>query len=231
MTAEFSFRGETLTLDAQGVLVWPRRALMAVADLHLEKGSACANAGRLVPPWDSGITLARLAAQVQRHAPRILVAVGDSFHDSGAATRLSPPDRAALADITSRTALVWVRGNHDPHPAPGIAGLCVDAFSQDGLTFRHQAAPGESGEISGHFHPKARIATRAGTIVRPCFICDADKIMLPSFGAFTGGLHVTDPAIARHFPAGAKVFLLGRDRLFRFQTPPGRLAPLPAASA
>jgi len=202
-----------------------------ISPRRLASSVAGARAGRLVPPWDSGITLSRLAALVQRHAPRLLVAVGDSFHDAGAAARLSPPDRAALADITSQTAMIWVRGNHDREAATDIAGLRVEVFRQDGLIFRHQAVPGAGGEISGHFHPKARIATRAGDIVRPCFICDADKIMLPSFGAFTGGLSVTDPAIAGHFAAGAEVFLLGRDKLFRFEWPAGRTADVPAAFA
>jgi DNA ligase-associated metallophosphoesterase len=220
MTASFLFRGEQMLLDPGGVLVWPRLSLMAVADLHLEKGSACARGGQLVPPFDSRITLHRLAALVARHAPQTLVAVGDSFHDGEASRRLSAPDLALLAGIARLTRLVWVQGNHDPLPPPGIPGSCLDRFAVSGIVFRHQALPGAAGEISGHFHPKARVETRAGGIVRPCFLCGADKIMLPSFGAYTGGLDILSPAIAAHFPAGAQAFLLGRDRLFRFDAPP-----------
>ncbi len=230
--ASITFRGETLLLDPAGVLVWPRLSLLAVADLHLEKGSACAGRGQLVPPWDSCGTLARLAELVRRHAPRTVVAVGDSFHDAHAATRLSDADAAVLASIGQAAALVWVRGNHDPLPPAGIAGHACETFAAEGLLFRHQAAsrrslPNAPGEVSGHFHPKARVATRVGEIVRPCFMTDAHRIMLPSFGAYTGGLDVRSPAIARHYPEGGRAFLLGRDRVFCFAIPPDGQAATP----
>ena len=218
----FTFRGERLLLDPAGALVWPRLGLLAVADLHLEKGSACAGRGQLVPPWDSAATLARLAGLVTRHAPRTIVAVGDSFHDAHAAARLSPADAALLATIGQAAQIVWVRGNHDPLPPAGVAGICCETFAADGLLFRHQALAsghdpsGAPGEVSGHFHPKARVSTRAGEIVRPCFMTDAARIMLPSFGAYTGGLDVRSPAIARHFIHGGQAFLLGRDKVFCF---------------
>jgi DNA ligase-associated metallophosphoesterase len=223
MTAHFTFRGETLLLDPAGVLVWPRLSLLAVADLHLEKGTACAGRGQLVPPWDSFATLTRLADAVRRHAPRTVVAVGDSFHDAHAATRLSAGDAAMLAGIGQAAQLVWVRGNHDPLPPAGVAGHACETFLTEGLLFRHQAAslplPDAPGEVSGHFHPKARVATRVGEIVRPCFMTDVHRIMLPSFGAYTGGLDVRSPAIARHYPDGGRAFLLGRDRVFCFSIP------------
>jgi len=40
--------------------------------------------------------------------------------------------------------------------------------------------------------------------------------MMPAFGAYTGGLEVTHPAIMGLFPRGGRVFLLGRERLFSF---------------
>ncbi len=233
-----TFRGEHLLLDPAGVLFWPRLSVLAVADLHLEKGSACAGRGQLVPPWDSHATLARLAALVQRHAPAILVAVGDSFHDAHAATRLSAADRLVLAGIGRDTRIVWVRGNHDPLPPADVGGESCETFVAEGLLFRHQALtqhghPGAPGEISGHFHPKARVSTRAGEIVRPCFMTDAHRIMLPSFGAYTGGLDVRSPAIARHFSAGGQAFLLGQSRVFCFSIPPegADAAPQPCDAA
>jgi hypothetical protein len=220
LTASVLFRGETLLLESGGVLVWPRLSIVAVADLHLEKGSACAGRGRLVPPWDSFQTLGRLAALVRRYAPRTIIAVGDSFHDGEAAGRLSADDLAVLHGMAAGARMIWVQGNHDPTPPEGVAGDCTEAFAVQGLVFRHQAADGASGEISGHFHPKARVATRAGAVVRPCFMCSDDKIMLPSFGAYTGGLEVGSAAIARHYPRGGRAFLLGSKRVFAFDVPP-----------
>jgi DNA ligase-associated metallophosphoesterase len=233
--AHLNFQGESLLLDPAGALIWPRHALLAVADLHLEKGSACAGRGQLVPPWDSALTLARLAALMRRYAPRILVALGDSFHDRFAASRLSGADRAMLNAITGAARMVWVLGNHDPVCLPEVAGEYAEGFELEGLVFRHEArgqetgeargrATGEArgratGEVSGHFHPKARVVTRAAEIMRPCFMCGADKIILPSFGAYTGGLDVRSPAIAAHFPAGGRAYLLGKERLFTFEVP------------
>jgi DNA ligase-associated metallophosphoesterase len=225
------FAEERFLLDPAGCLFWPRLALLAVADLHLEKGSASARAGQLVPPWDTRITLARLSALVARYRPLLLVAVGDSFHDDQAASRLEAADLAVLEDIACHAQLVWVTGNHDPSPPQGVAGETVSELVAGPVVFRHQARLGAAGEVSGHYHPKARVATRAGEIVRPCFIADADRLILPAFGAYTGGLDVQNPAISSLFPDGAEAFLLGRAQLFRFAVPsavPRTLAAMPA---
>jgi DNA ligase-associated metallophosphoesterase len=226
--------GETLLLDPSGALFWPRLSVLAVADLHLEKGSACAGAGRLVPPWDSRQTLQRLASVIGRFRPRMVLAVGDSFHDASAAGRLAGEDAALIASLSGLTSLVWLSGNHDPAPPRGLGGSAAASWREASLVFRHQAdASGCTGEISGHFHPKARIATRAGDIVRPCFVRDGNRILLPAFGAYTGGLDIASPAIAALFPDGGQVFALGRERLFTFAfqgKPRPRAAPALAAT-
>jgi DNA ligase-associated metallophosphoesterase len=214
--APFHLNAHMIHLDPAGALFWPAERLAVVADLHLEKGSAAARGGQLVPPFDSRVTLDRLAALLRRLKPRTVIALGDSFHDSHGPARLSAADAQRLGDLTAATAFIWVQGNHDPRPPIGIGGRAVPEFTLGGITFRHQADPGARHEISGHFHPKARVPTRAGEVVRPCFVADARKIMLPAFGAYTGGLNVRAPAIAAHFPRGGRVFLLGAQRLFSF---------------
>ncbi len=227
MIAPFHLAGESLQFDPAGALVWPAERVLVFADLHLEKGSAAARAGQLVPPWDSRVTLERVARLLRRYTPRTVIALGDSFHDNQAAARLAPADEAALRRMTDAVDFIWVKGNHDPTPPNGIGGRAVAEWGTRKLCFRHQATAGETGEISGHFHPKAKVATRAGQIVRPCFVADASKIILPAFGAYTGGLDVRSPAITAHFPRGARVFLLGAERLFSF--PVAHTVPLGAA--
>lgn len=209
--------GERLLLDPAGALVWPAGGLLAVADLHLEKGTACAAAGRLVPPWDTRATLDRLALLLRRWRPRVVVALGDSFHDCGGPARLLPADAARLAALAQAARFVWVSGNHDPCPPEGLAGDATEEWRGGPLVFRHIARPdAAAGEVSGHFHPRAAVATRVGGVSRPCFVTDARRVVLPAFGAYTGGLDVTAPAIAALFPRGGRAFLLGRDRLFGF---------------
>jgi DNA ligase-associated metallophosphoesterase len=220
--APIHLAGERLLLDPHGALFWPEQRLLAVADLHLEKGSGAAVRGSLLPPWDTHATLERVAGLVRRYAPRVIVALGDSFHDRNGSARLQSGDAARLRAITrSVERFVWVLGNHDPSPPADFGGQAAAAWIEAGLVFRHQAAKeGPPGEISGHFHPKAQVAARGGTVTRACFVCDGRRLILPALGAYTGGLDVRAPAIARLFPGGGRVFLLGRDRLFGFPLTP-----------
>jgi uncharacterized protein len=215
--APLHLAGERLMLDPAGALYWPAAGLLAVSDLHLEKGSSLARRGMLLPPWDTKATLDRLVQLLRRWSPRTVVALGDSFHDAAGHRRLPPTEAARLGWIASSLRFVWVRGNHDPGPPEGLGGEHVEALHAGPLTFRHQAErAAAAGEICGHHHPRATIPARGGQVSRPCFVADARRLMLPAFGAYAGGLDVSDPAITALFPRGGRVFLLGRDRLFSF---------------
>ena len=214
--APFHLAGERLMLDPAGILYWPATSALVVSDLHLEKGSSYARHGQLLPPWDTHVTLDRLSVLLRRYRPHLVIALGDSFHDASGATRLPSGELARLRAMAEAHRFVWVQGNHDPTPPQGVGGESVEAFTTTTLTFRHQATPGAEGEICGHHHPKATIPARGGSVSRPCFVSDARRLMMPAFGAYTGGLDVRDPAIARLFPRGGRVFLLGRERLFSF---------------
>jgi uncharacterized protein len=215
--APIHLAGERLMLDPAGAVFWPAAGLMAVSDLHLEKGSSYARRGQLLPPWDTHATLDRLILLLRRWQPRLVVALGDSFHDVDGAGRLPSGERARLKAITQAQRFIWVQGNHDPAPPRGVGGEWMETFATTTLVFRHQAGPGPTpGEICGHHHPKAAVPARGGSVSRPCFVADARRLMMPAFGAYTGGLDVRDPAIARLFPRGGRVFLLGRERLFSF---------------
>ena len=210
--------GERLMLDPMGGLFWPETGLLAVSDLHLEKGSSQARNGSLLPPWDTHATLDRLTLLLRRWKPRIVVTLGDSFHDPEAASRLPRAELARLNAMTEAHSFIWVLGNHDPHPPNGVGGAFVEEFATHPLLFRHEAVPRAAvGEIVGHHHPKASIPARGATVSRPCFVFDSRRLMMPAFGAYTGGLDVRAPAIARLFPRGGRVFLLGKDRLFSFE--------------
>lgn len=223
--------GERLMLDPGGVLLWPAAGLMVVSDLHLEKGSSFARKGMLLPPWDTQATLDRLATLLRRYKPAIVVALGDSFHDDAGAARLPAAERTRLQAMTRAHRFIWVLGNHDPTPPEEIGGEWVTEFTTHPLTFRHQAILGAGpGEVVGHHHPKAAIPTRGTTVSRPCFVADARRVMMPAFGAYTGGLDVTDPAIAGLFPRGGRVFLLGKERLFSFALGPSPRRRAPAVS-
>jgi DNA ligase-associated metallophosphoesterase len=217
--------GERLMLDPAGVLHWPARRMLVVADLHFEKGSAFAARGRLVPPYDTRETLARLLPLLRRYGPRRVVFLGDSFHDAQGCVRLADHDRAALVAALDGIDIIWVAGNHDPTPPIGLPGVAVEELHEGPLAFRHIPTPRAAGEIAGHLHPRAVAPTRAGGVARPCFVSDGRRVLMPAFGAYTGGLDTADPAIAGLFPRGGRAFLLGGERLYSFPLAPRRREP------
>ena len=209
--------GTDLVPDLSGALFWRDRNTLIVADLHFEKGSALASRGQLLPPYDTRTTLKRLTEVLRRTKAERVISLGDSFHDGDAGARLTAQDRAALVDITDGVDWVWVSGNHDPDPPADLGGAIVAELTDGPLLFRHEATDRPAaGEISGHFHPKATVKTRMRRVSARCFVSDGRRIILPSFGAFTGGLNVRDPAIDRHFPQGYNIWLLGRTGVHRF---------------
>ncbi len=210
--------GVQLLADPSGALFWPARRTLVAADLHLEKGSAFAARGRLLPPYDTAATLKALADAIDRHRPERVICLGDSFHDDGAAGRLAPSDGAAIRGLTAAREWIWICGNHDPAPPRDWGGRVENEVTLGTLTFRHEAAADRPapGEVSGHYHPKASVRLRVKRVTGRCFVSDGRRLVLPAFGAYTGGLDVLDPALAGLFPRGFSVHLLGRGGVYSF---------------
>jgi DNA ligase-associated metallophosphoesterase len=200
--------------DPSGALVWPEQEVLVVADLHLEKGSSLARRGTLLPPYDTRATLATLEAVLTRWAPRTVISLGDSFRDGGASTRLVAEDRARLTDLIARHDWISLAGNHDPQPPIDLGGRTRATLEIDGTVFRHlPSSTPQRPEVAGHLHPSARVEVRGRRLVRPCFVHDGQRVLLPAFGSYTGGLDVFDPAIRDLFAPGFEVALLGADRV------------------
>jgi DNA ligase-associated metallophosphoesterase len=207
--------GVVLEALPAGALWWADERLLAVADLHLEKGSAFASRGLMLPPYDTTETLERLAQLVTRLAPRTVISLGDGFHDDRGAARLSLHDAERIAALQAGLDWIWVAGNHDPRPQQ-IAGEHVTSLAVGPLTFRHEPAKGAArGEISGHLHPSARVAGQDRSVRRRCFAGDGHRMILPAFGAYAGGLNVLDRAFAGLFATDTfRAFMLGDNRVY-----------------
>jgi uncharacterized protein len=211
--SSLNIAGVDLIADLSGALFWEDERLLVVSDLHLEKGSSFATRGVLLPPYDTVATLSRLAAVIARHDPRTVIALGDSFHDRTAHDRLSVPDRDAISALQVRRDWIWISGNHDPALPSNLGGVVASEVAVGPIAFRHEPT-GASGEIAGHLHPKARVSTRGRAMERRCFACDGERAVMPSFGAYTGGLSIRDAAFAKIFKTpGFVAHVLGDARL------------------
>jgi hypothetical protein len=196
--------GAALRLLPCGALHWPAGRLLCVSDLHLGKSERMARrSGTLVPPYDGAATLDRLDAAIAATEPAVVVCLGDSFDDMAAAEALEEAMRLRLARLMAGRDWIWIEGNHDPGPLD-LGGRHLSAWAAGPLVFRHVAGQ-DFGEISGHYHPKARV----GRVRRACFATDGRRLILPAYGAYTGGLDTTDPALQRLLAPGATAVLTG----------------------
>lgn len=217
MSVSVLFGGHDFIPMADAALFWPARRALLVADLHFEKASWFASLGQLLPPYDSVETLARLTALATATGAREIWCLGDSFHDMRGVERMPARARDALDALTAALDWTWVVGNHDPGLDASIGGRVVDEIEVDGILLRHEAEANEPRpEISGHFHPKLRINVRGRRISRRCFVHTDRKLILPAFGALTGGLDAADPAIGRAVGRPAQALIATADRLLKF---------------
>ncbi len=203
-------------VDSAGALFLPATGTLVVADLHLEKASAFARRGTFLPPYDTAATLVLLAALMLKRDPKLVVSLGDSFHDSDGYARLSEPDRARLAALQRGRSWIWISGNHDPKLPSDINGVVADEAEIDGLTFRHTPLAGERvGEVAGHLHPAAKVRGRGRSVRCRAFATDGTRMVLPAFGVLTGGLNVLDAAFAGLFSGAlSRALLIGNGKLF-----------------
>lgn len=192
-TYAFRFAGQDFVARPSGALYWPDADMLILADLHLGKSERMARrGGALLPPFETRETLARLSAELDALRPARLALLGDIYDDDMSAAALLPFDRDALSEMTQRRETIMLGGNHDPR-----AGDQVHVRS--GIALRHIA--GQGPDISGHYHPKARLAGRS----RPCFLIGSAHLILPAFGTYTGGLPLENEVLRGLVPHGLAV--------------------------
>ena len=207
---EISLAGTSVAALGSGALWWAEESLLVVSDMHLGKSDRMARRrGPLLPPYETRATLEKLAADLEATGAARVISLGDSFDDDLGVEALEAEDHALLLGLIAGRAWTWISGNHDPAPIP-LGGACCDELVLGGLVFRHIAEDvGGAFEVSGHYHPKLSLVTRAGMITRAAFVWDEARMILPAYGAYTGGLNVKDPALRGLFAATARAVLTG----------------------
>ena len=214
--AELEFCGEAFHFDFRGVLFWPAERMLIVSDLHLEKGSSFGVKGRFMPPYDSRATLALLGRCVEQWQPNTILSLGDSFHDEHGATRLDDAALDALKKLMAGREWIWISGNHDPLPPQSLGGLFSHELALGPINFTHEPRKTfTTGEIAGHLHPCAKIRRRSKSVRRRCLVGDENRLILPAFGAFTGGLNIRNEAFGGLFDeASLRAWFMGSDAVY-----------------
>lgn len=215
-----SICGKAMRAHMSGALYWPAEKALLVADLHLEKGSHFAQRGQMLPPYDTRETLRKLATVIDFYDAATVIALGDSLHDGDALERMDAADRETLAIMQEDREWIWITGNHDGDSAQAIGGTVCDELTVEGITLRHAPAPGaRTHELAGHMHPAARIVMHGTALRRPCFVGNGVRLVLPAFGAYTGGLNVLDEAFAPLLGSdGMFVWMLGQEGCYPVAT-------------
>ncbi|WEK03320.1 MAG: ligase-associated DNA damage response endonuclease PdeM [Candidatus Devosia phytovorans] len=212
------FAGQNFEPLPSGGLYWHAQQTLLVADLHFEKMASFARRGQMLPPYDTGMTLARLESDLRRTGARRLVSLGDSFHRVDASSLLTNSDRMRLDAVTDALDCIWLSGNHDPAPH-AIGGTCLPELELAGLMLTHEPKKGAAGVVCGHLHPAAHIQIEGRSTRRPCFVHDNRLMILPAYGASTGSINILSPAFVGlfHWPA-LEVTMLGKDRTYPVST-------------
>ena len=208
------FAGQAMELHHSGAMYWHQQDMLVVGDLHLEKASSYHQSGQFLPPYDTSETLRSLALTITLFAPARLMLLGDVFHDGGAWERMTISDRDWLLNMLDGIDTVWVEGNHDEHFVPP-GNICRQSCEVGGITFRHAMdTTGKVPEISAHYHPVALIRHRGMRVRRACFVCTPQRLLMPAFGALTGGLDVSHALLAPLHGLDTQVYLLGKNAVF-----------------
>ncbi|MGR3291636.1 MAG: ligase-associated DNA damage response endonuclease PdeM [Paracoccaceae bacterium] len=207
---DFNISGNVLTALASGALWWAEERILTVSDLHFGKSERISRrGGPILPPYEVRETLSRLERDIEQCGATTVICLGDSFDDLQATTGLRDSERLWIARLQAGRNWIWIEGNHDPGPV-GYAGSHLAEFSRFSLSFRHIAASGAVGEVSGHFHPKHTVHAKGRSVTRPCFIYDACRVILPAYGTYTGGLRSTDIKLRSLFGSNAMVVTTGK---------------------
>lgn len=210
---DFTLNGAQLTALGSGALWWADEGVLCVSDLHLGKSERMARrGGAALPPYETRDTLERLEADLNALQPGIVVCLGDSFDDLGAALALRAEDRLWINRLQAGRQWIWIEGNHDPGPVD-LGGSHLAVLQMGHLTFTHIAQDGVQGEVSGHYHPKASLQVRGRTISRPAFLVDAARLIMPAFGTYTGGLRSDAEVLNRLMQPGAQAIMTGKTPL------------------
>ena len=211
-----NFGNNTLQLHHNRTILWREENILVVSDLHLEKGSSYKLSGQFIPPYDTKDTLERLKKIIDKVKPNLLILLGDIFHDKYSLKRMNDTDKKLFNDIISKIKTIFVEGNHDANTLD-LNRSTHKFYEKNNLFFKHIFSNEKKLEISGHYHPSVSIKHKGIKLRCPCFIVSKNKIILPSFGKYTGGLDLKEEAFSNFKYEETFIFVITKKNITKLK--------------
>jgi DNA ligase-associated metallophosphoesterase len=211
------FAGHEFILLGSGCCYWPKKEILIVSDLHLEKGSFLVMKGQPIPTADTRDTLDRLKNQIIELQPKMVLCLGDNVHDPNALLRMDSDDLNTLQSLCNTTVdWCWIIGNHDKVHLMNHSLLhkFVNEVSIENICFTHELQENKPFQIMGHYHPKITIIKKGVRITGKCFAVTKNIIIMPSFGSYTGGLDIDDKAYISILKSVSQYYLIFKNYIF-----------------
>ena len=210
-----NFNNHEFKINNDGVLFWLEKKIAIVSDLHLEKGSSFASSGQFVPPFDSEETLNKLINFLKIHEVKIIILLGDTFHDRGALNRMSSKVKSIFDSLVENYEIIFVLGNHENKMKSAFIKF-YERYIVDDIHFLHEAVLEKKYQISGHFHPVASLKINSKLITEKCLIHSENHLIMPAFGEFTGGLNINNPVFKPFLNRNYYIYFLTKKSVYKF---------------
>ncbi len=188
------FGNNQFLLNPDGSMYWIEEKSLIVGDLHLEKSTSYIDQGNFLPPYDF---------------------LGDVFHDNSAFDRLKKKEKQLFKDILKKN-VIWVKGNHDNN-FKYVNIKTYTSYKLKNFIFSHISDKKNKLEISAHYHPKVTFKFKGTKISKPCFLIDKEKIILPAYGAYTGGLNISSDIYKNVFLNDYQIYALGNTKVLKIE--------------
>ena len=208
---KFSISENELVAMPSGALWWPAQSILCVSDLHFGKSNRLARMGQSwIPPYENQDTLLRLETDLDSTSAKKIICLGDSFDDNEASQSLPSDELLWITKMQAGREWIWISGNHDPSPK-NLGGSFLHYLEIGKLYFQHIASSDDRFEISGHYHPKIRVIIKGQSFTRRCFLVDKNRVILPSYGTYTGGLYCNRDPLRSIMQQNAIALMTGKE--------------------
>ena len=210
------FADQDFSIFPNGELYWQNKKILIISDLHFEKGSFFSDSKQFIPPFDTIETLRQLTKFIADHSVETIIFLGDLVHDKLSLQRMSKKAKELFFEILKNFNCILTVGNHDNTSFLKNIGLkLTNNIIIDGICFSHHPSVDQKFSVFGHYHPKIRLKFHSRRICTSCFILNREKLLMPPYGYFTGGLSIESPEIQKLFGTKYEIYPLTKEKVYK----------------